>query len=108
MLPRLMQVGGQYGKQPQICERENISIIRKGLVAAKPLSAGHILKKDDLHFARPSSGYPSSAVPLVIGKRLSVDVDTGFKSSVHIHRKSFANNKRHSGRWITRRRTGKM
>ncbi|MTI10572.1 N-acetylneuraminate synthase family protein [Curvivirga aplysinae] len=77
MLPKIAQMRGQFGKQPQACEREIVPIIRKGLIAATDLQMGHILNDADIHFARPSTGFPASARSHVIGCQLNVDVKAG-------------------------------
>ena len=52
------------------CEEAMISIIRKGVVAARDLAAGTVLTRDDLMYARPATGYPSDAVDTLIGAAL--------------------------------------
>ncbi|WP_420549389.1 N-acetylneuraminate synthase family protein [Curvivirga sp.] len=77
MLPRIAQMRGVYDKQPQACEREMVPVIRKGLIAATDLPIGHILKNEDIHYARPSTGFPASAKPEVVGRQLDIAVKAG-------------------------------
>lgn len=78
MLPQLARIGGTFGKKPQDCEREIIPIIRKGLIAAKDLSSGHKLISSDLNYARPSTGFPASALQDVCGRVLREPLLAGF------------------------------
>lgn len=78
MLPKLAKVGGAVDKKPQECEREIVPIIRKGLIAAKDLPVGHTLSATDLNYARPSTGFPASALPDVCGRILNVPIKAGY------------------------------
>jgi N-acetylneuraminate synthase len=47
---------GDGEKRPKPSELRNISIVRKSVVAAKPISKGHVLTVDDLACKRPGEG----------------------------------------------------
>jgi N,N'-diacetyllegionaminate synthase len=68
---------GARDKHPAPCERDAIRAIRKGLVAARDLQAGTVLKADDLMFARPATEFSAAELPLLAGRRLSVDLKRG-------------------------------
>ncbi len=78
MLPKLAQARGTFDKQPQACERDIVPIIRKGLIAAKDLPKGHVITEADLNYARPSTGFASSDVSIVIGRRLATGINSGY------------------------------
>ena len=65
-------------KQQQPSEMENLSAARKGIVAAHDLSAGTVLTMDDIMFARPFIEFASGELDLVLGKRLTASVTSGF------------------------------
>lgn len=60
---------GRHGKTPQPCELPNRTAIRKGVVAARTLPAGHLLEASDLMYARPAL-IPAMALPDLVGRRL--------------------------------------
>ncbi len=49
--------------------------MRRSLVAARPLSAGHVLRAEDLDAKRPGTGIEPCHIEQVIGKKLMVDLD---------------------------------
>jgi len=61
-------------KAPAPCERPNISVARKSVVAARNLPAGHRLAPGDLDIKRPGSGLASKFMPALTGRTLRVDV----------------------------------
>jgi len=69
---------GTFEKKVQDCEKEIIPNIRKGIIAKKNLAKGHVLTKEDLAFARPGTNFKSSELDLIIGKKLSEEVQEGF------------------------------
>ena len=75
--PRWRAMRGAAGKAPQPSEIGNRAIIRKGLVAARPLAAGSALAADDLAYARPATEFASSERAQVIGRRLKAAVGAG-------------------------------
>lgn len=68
---------GQYGKPLAPVEAEIRAIIRKGIVAARDLGCGKVLATEDLMYARPATGIPSTALATVLGRTLNVAVARG-------------------------------
>lgn len=62
-------------------ELENRRIVRKSLVASRPLKKGHSLSFDDIAAKRPATGYSPMSYWDMLGKRLSRDyeVDEAFE-----------------------------
>lgn len=77
VLPKVAASRGRYDKTVQACEEAMPPIIRKGVIAARNLDAGTILKPEDLMFSRPASDFSSSEVDQVIGARLLKDCAKG-------------------------------
>jgi N,N'-diacetyllegionaminate synthase len=61
-------------KAPAKCEIPNISVARKSLVAARPLSAGHRIEPEDLAIKRPGNGIAPRQQQDLVGRTLRVDV----------------------------------
>ncbi len=59
-------------KQPAKTELENRSIVRKSLVAARDLQAGHVLEPEDIALMRPGTGHPPVTLWDRVGTRLLV------------------------------------
>tara|TARA_R110001599_G_scaffold135013_1_gene313259 strand:- start:67 stop:1146 length:1080 start_codon:yes stop_codon:yes gene_type:complete len=57
-------------KQPGVAEQANRLIVRKCLVAARDLPAGHVLGVDDIALMRPGTGHPPIALWDRIGTTL--------------------------------------
>lgn len=55
-------------------ESDQIVKMRRSLIAARPLVAGHILGPNDLDAKRPGTGIPPSDLHLVVGQRLTRDI----------------------------------
>lgn len=68
---------GVYGKNIQPSEKDNIHLIRKGIIAAKPLKAGAVLCEDDLMYARPAVEFQVSDMKKLIGKKINKDIESG-------------------------------
>lgn len=62
-------------KQPQPCELPNLTLVRKGLVAARPLRAGERLTREMIEIKRPAFGIQPADLPKVLGMRLIADVE---------------------------------
>ncbi len=62
---------GRFGKEIQPCELPLREVIRKGVVAARALSAETVLSEGDLMWARPATGIKAAEWPALIGKRLA-------------------------------------
>ena len=69
---------GEFNKSIQLCEVETIPNIRKGLVASRNLSKGHILSDKDIHYARPAYDFTAAEKPSLIGKTILQDIKTGY------------------------------
>lgn len=68
---------GSDAKRVQECERGNRDLIRKGIMAARDLSAGTALAPADLMYARPAIEVPSGELQRVVGRVLPCDVRRG-------------------------------
>jgi sialic acid synthase SpsE len=66
---------GDGWKTPSASEFENRERVRKGLVAAKDLKAGHRLGPEDITAKRPGNGISPGQRPLVIGSVLQKDIE---------------------------------
>lgn len=64
-------------KQPSVSEIQTAKLVRRGLKAARAISAGDILTHDDVAILRPATGLPPSQIDSVIGKKINVDLDVG-------------------------------
>lgn len=73
---------GRYDKQIQACETQNISLIRKGIVAAHDIKAGDKLTEKNLMFARPATEFNAEDLFKLIGKQVDREIKRG-----HIIRK---------------------
>lgn len=61
-------------KRPADCEIPVRDTIRKGIIAARNLPQGHRLSAEDLMFARPATGIPSTSLDEILGRVLSAPV----------------------------------
>jgi len=52
------------------CERTNSQAMRRSVAAARPLSAGAVLGRNDLIWVRPGTGIPPGQEDLVLGRKL--------------------------------------
>jgi N-acetylneuraminate synthase/N,N'-diacetyllegionaminate synthase len=77
MLPQIAAARGDGVKRPQPCEEEAGPAIRKGLIAARDLPAGHVISESDLLFARPATEFPAAAYRDVLGKTMTQPVSKG-------------------------------
>lgn len=69
---------GKYEKQVQPCENQNISLIRKGIVAAKDIKTGEILTEENLMYARPATEFISEDIIKLLGKQINRDIQQGY------------------------------
>lgn len=68
------QAMGDGVKKPSERETANRPLMRKSLVAARRLPAGHVIKAEDLACKRPGTGLPPSWFDRVIGKKTGREV----------------------------------
>ena len=68
---------GEHAKQPGPSELSIREAMRKGLVAARDLSAGTVLEPGDLIFARPATEFASAEIDRVLGRTLQSAVALG-------------------------------
>jgi N,N'-diacetyllegionaminate synthase len=61
---------GEWGKRRQPAEIGNLAAIRKGVVAARDLEAGHVLRREDLGYARPASEFAAEELETLVGRSL--------------------------------------
>lgn len=67
---RVKSALGDGIKRPRPCEMKNIKAARRGLVAARDLAKGKILKRSDLIAKRPAIGIEPADLARVTGRRL--------------------------------------
>lgn len=74
---------GDGVKQPADCEKKNIPLIRKSLVASRDLKVGHILELSDIGIKRPCNGLEPRFLDSLVGRICPRDfsVDQPFKDS---------------------------
>ncbi len=66
---------GSPVKQPTACEKSNISLIRKGLVANNDLKKGTSLSKEMIGIKRPAGGIEPKDLDKIIGLTLKNDIE---------------------------------
>jgi N-acetylneuraminate synthase/sialic acid synthase len=69
-LRRVRVALGTGAKQPLPIEKKPLYKMGKKLVAARPLTAGHVLTADDVAIKSPNDGLPPFQLPSVLGKTL--------------------------------------
>lgn len=62
-------------KKPAACERANISVARKSIVASRSMPAGHRLLDTDLEVKRPGNGLSPRYLSALIGRSLRVALE---------------------------------
>lgn len=65
---------GDGRKRPTPAEQRTALVARRSIVAARDLSAGAVLRAEDVKIVRPGTGLLPRHLPLVIGARLGRDV----------------------------------
>ena len=68
---------GHPAKEPAPCEIENISAMRKGIVAARDLSANTELTRENLMYARPAIEFSATEISELVGRRITESVSAG-------------------------------
>jgi len=75
---RVVQLAlGGTGRILDVTELAQIPKMRRSLVTAHPLKAGHLLDEVDLDAKRPGTGIAPTDIQFVVGRRLLVDLDEG-------------------------------
>jgi N-acetylneuraminate synthase len=74
MCRKVQRAMGGAGRIVDEAERAQIPKMRRSLVTARPLAAGHVLSEADLDAKRPGTGIPPNEMPSVIGRRLLADL----------------------------------
>lgn len=69
--PRWRSMRGVEEKRVMPAEADIVSIIRKGLIAARDLPEGTVLADDDVAYARPANQMPAGERSIVLGRRLT-------------------------------------
>jgi sialic acid synthase SpsE len=66
---------GSEAKRPAACELANLPLIRKSLVAARPLRRGTALERGMIEIKRPQGGIEPGDLDKVLGLRLTRDLE---------------------------------
>ena len=70
---------GKSFKKIQTVEEENRKVMRRSLVAQKPIGMGHIITPNDIGLMRPGDGLLPTYFDFFVGKRARKDVEPGSK-----------------------------
>ena len=76
-IKNIRKILGQNNKKPQRCEKKNIKLIRKGLVASKNIKKYEIIKSNHLSFARPATYFNFDQMHKLIGKKIKLNKKKG-------------------------------
>jgi len=68
---------GSSEKKPSASELPVRDVVRRSVTAARTLSAGTVIKSDDLILLRPGTGITPAELPLVVGKRVLHKIAAG-------------------------------
>ncbi len=68
---------GEWGKAVQPAEAPSRDAMRKGVIAARDLQPGIVLREDDLMYARPATQFAAMERPRLIGRKLRGVVKAG-------------------------------
>jgi N,N'-diacetyllegionaminate synthase len=64
---------GDGKKKPAVCELENLSSVRRGIVATQVIKAGEQFSENNITVRRPVHGLPASEWPRIIGRNAERD-----------------------------------
>ncbi|OGV48058.1 MAG: N-acetylneuraminate synthase [Lentisphaerae bacterium GWF2_52_8] len=64
---------GNGTKGPSLSEQDNINLVRKSIVAARPINKGELFSAENLTIKRPGTGLPPSEWDNIVGKRSPCD-----------------------------------
>jgi sialic acid synthase SpsE len=76
-IDRIRKMMGRGGKHVQPSEAAHVDGMRRSIVAARDLPAGHEMARGDLMWVRPSGGLPPGEEHRLIGRRLCRSVSLG-------------------------------
>ena len=76
-----LAISGTGIKEPSKSEMKNMAIARKSIHASRLMKKGEVLGESDLIILRPGDGISPMEMESVIGKTLSIDVNSGHKFS---------------------------
>lgn len=74
---RMEQSLGDTRLGPAAIESDSRRDFRLSCVAARPLPAGHALRREDIAYQRPGTGLPPGRAPSLVGRRLRCNVAAG-------------------------------
>lgn len=78
-----LAISGSGIKEPSKSEIKNITIARKSIHAARDMKKGEIIQESDLIMLRPGDGISPMLMHRIIGKKLSIDVEEGYKFNIN-------------------------
>ncbi|WP_455389352.1 N-acetylneuraminate synthase family protein, partial [Petrachloros mirabilis] len=65
---------GNGVKRPAPCEEANIPIARKSIVAARAITRGAVIARNDLTIKRPGHGVAPGDLEKIVGRRAAIDL----------------------------------
>ena len=68
---------GQDKKEAQASEKDNLSALRRSIVAKRDLAKDEIISREDMVWTRPGGGIPPGQEDSVIGKKVKQDIKKG-------------------------------
>lgn len=68
---------GDGVKAPHPSELDTLAVARRSIVAARPLSAGHVLERSDLVVRRPAGGLEPAELEALVGRTLREPLTAG-------------------------------
>ena len=68
---------GDGKKIPAPCEKKNIAVARKSVVANRLIKKGHAILSEDISIKRPGNGIPPKQIAQVVGKRAKKTIKEG-------------------------------
>lgn len=66
---------GDGVKTPAACEKANISVARKSIVAVRAMAAGHVISRSDLMAKRPGNGLAPKLMKDLVGRTVRTAVE---------------------------------
>jgi N,N'-diacetyllegionaminate synthase len=78
-----LAISGSSKKEPSPSETGNKIIARKSIHLNRNVSAGYILKREDLDMKRPGDGISPMLIDEVIGKKVKSDLAAEYKLTLN-------------------------